>query len=135
MAGIYIHIPFCKQKCSYCDFHFSTTYHAYREKMILSICKEIKLRSKELNEPIETIYFGGGTPSLLLENELVLLLSTIKTSYEVKDYLEITLESNPDDLTFEKLIEFKSVGINRLSIGLQSFRSEDLEWMNRAHTA
>jgi oxygen-independent coproporphyrinogen-3 oxidase len=135
MAGIYIHIPFCKQKCSYCDFHFSTTYHAYREKMILSICKEIKLRSKELNEPIETIYFGGGTPSLLLENELFLLLSTIKTSFEVKDHLEITLESNPDDLTFEKLIEFKSVGINRLSIGLQSFRSEDLEWMNRAHTA
>ncbi len=135
MAGIYIHIPFCKQKCSYCDFHFSTTYHSYREKMIESICKEILLRKEEINEPIETIYFGGGTPSILLKDELALLLSIIQTSFTVKDTSEITLEANPDDLTFEKLVEFKSVGINRLSIGLQSFRAEDLKWMNRAHTA
>ena len=135
MAGIYIHIPFCKQKCSYCDFHFSTTFHSYREEMISSICKEFKLRSNEINEPIETIYFGGGTPSLLDQEELTLLLTSIQSSYTVIDSPEITLEANPDDLTFEKLTNFKSVGINRLSIGLQSFRAEDLKWMNRAHTA
>jgi oxygen-independent coproporphyrinogen-3 oxidase len=135
MAGIYIHIPFCKQKCSYCDFHFSTTFHSYREEMISSICKEIKLRSNEINESIETIYFGGGTPSLLDQEELTLLLTSIQSSYTVIDSPEITLEANPDDLTFEKLTNFKSVGINRLSIGLQSFRAEDLKWMNRAHTA
>jgi oxygen-independent coproporphyrinogen-3 oxidase len=103
--------------------------------MISSICYEIKLRSNEINEPVETIYFGGGTPSLLDQEELTLLLSSIQSSYRVIESPEITLEANPDDLTFEKLIDFKSVGINRLSIGLQSFRAEDLKWMNRAHTA
>lgn len=136
MAGIYIHIPFCKQKCSYCDFHFSTTYQSYQNEMITTIVNEINIRKSYLaNQTIETIYFGGGTPSLLSINELALILDSIYQNYEVCQAPEITLEANPDDITKEKLSDWKNVGINRLSVGLQSFRSEDLKWMNRAHTA
>lgn len=134
MAGIYIHIPFCKQKCTYCDFHFSTTFHAYQEKMIAAMQEEIRSRSSYLdNQLIETIYFGGGTPSILTTNELSSLLEEVKSNYTVSTDVEITLEANPDDITVEHLKNWKELGINRLSIGLQSFRSEDLEWMNRAH--
>lgn len=136
MAGIYIHIPFCKQKCSYCDFHFSTTYQSYKNEMITAIVNEIDIRKSYLvNQTIETIYFGGGTPSLLSINELSLVLDSVYQNYAVCQAPEITLEANPDDITKEKLSDWKNVGINRLSIGLQSFRSEDLKWMNRAHTA
>lgn len=134
MAGIYIHIPFCKQKCTYCDFHFSTTFEEYRQEMIDSICKEIELRQGYLAEKeIKTIYFGGGTPSILLESELKQILKTISAQFEVDSDAEVTLEANPDDINSESLNLWKSVGVNRLSIGLQSFKQSDLDWMNRAH--
>ncbi len=135
MAGIYIHIPFCRQQCSYCDFHFSTTFHKYRERMITAMSKELKERSNYLNnEVIETIYFGGGTPSLLSKEELSVFLDQIHEQFEVTEDAEVSLEANPDDCSESNLQEWKSTGINRLSIGIQSFKSSDLEWMNRAHT-
>ncbi|NRA13125.1 MAG: radical SAM family heme chaperone HemW [Crocinitomicaceae bacterium] len=135
MAGIYIHIPFCKQKCTYCDFHFSTTFEEYRQKMIESIASELVSRQGYLeSKEIRTIYFGGGTPSLLNQNELQSLLDAIYENFDVKDDIEVSLEANPDDITDENLRDWTAVGINRLSIGLQSFKTEDLEWMNRAHT-
>ena len=135
MAGIYIHIPFCKQKCTYCDFHFSTTFEEYRQKMIESIANELVERKDYLeNKGISTIYFGGGTPSLLDQNELQIIINAIYQNFDVDEGIEISLEANPDDITDEKLEDWTAVGINRLSIGLQSFKTEDLEWMNRAHT-
>ncbi|MDX2360621.1 MAG: radical SAM family heme chaperone HemW [Crocinitomicaceae bacterium] len=135
MAGIYIHIPFCKQKCSYCDFHFSTTYAEYRDRMIQAIISEIHIRANHLEDRLlETIYFGGGTPSLLSSEELQFILDTIKSNFKVVKDAEITLEANPDDINDESLETWKANGINRLSIGLQSFREKDLKWMNRAHT-
>lgn len=133
MAGIYIHIPFCKKACHYCDFHFSTL-HANMDEMVNAIHQEIILRKDYLQgEIIETIYFGGGTPSLLNEQQLSKLLRVIYDQFQVTDDVEITLESNPDDLTKENLRIFSRVGINRLSIGIQSFREQDLVLMNRAH--
>ena len=135
MAGIYIHIPFCKQACHYCDFHFSTTLKKQAE-LVEAICKEIIIRQNETNnEIIETIYFGGGTPSLLTEREIDKILQTIYKHYRVDSQAEITLEANPDDLSFEKIIALKNLNINRLSIGIQSFFDEDLKLMNRAHLA
>jgi oxygen-independent coproporphyrinogen-3 oxidase len=135
VAGIYLHIPFCKQQCTYCDFHFSTTFEAYREQMIGSIAQELVSRVDYLEEkPLETIYFGGGTPSILKKNEIARLLETIHANYEVRPNAEISLEANPDDISTESLREWKELGINRLSIGLQSFKEDDLKWMNRAHT-
>jgi len=134
MAGIYIHIPFCKQKCSYCDFHFSTTFHKYRAEMIESICKEIICRKDYLaNQVVETVYFGGGTPSLLTKDEFEQVLNSIKTTFNISADLEFTVEANPDDINKNTLQDWKQIGVNRLSIGLQSFREEDLRWMNRAH--
>lgn len=136
MAGIYIHIPFCKQKCTYCDFHFSTSFKHYEALMIDSLIKEIKLRKNELlNESIQTIYFGGGTPSILQISDLEKILTTIYNTHSVSSNVEITLECNPDDISKEKVIAWKNLKINRLSIGLQSFDQEDLDWMKRAHTA
>ena len=141
MAGIYIHIPFCKQACYYCDFHFSTSLRK-KEELINALITELKLRKHEFNsQTIETIYFGGGTPSLLSINELQLLISEVYKNYKVIKNPEITLEANPDDLLSvrerSKTIfeEYKSIGINRLSIGIQSFFDEDLKLMNRAHNA
>lgn len=134
MAGIYIHIPFCKQKCTYCDFHFSTTFEEYRQEMIDSICHEIELRREYLAEKeIKTIYFGGGTPSILLESELKQILKTISAQFDVDSNAEVTLEANPDDINESSLNMWKAHGVNRLSIGLQSFKQSDLDWMNRAH--
>lgn len=136
MAGLYIHIPFCKQKCSYCDFHFSTSFSAYREKMIHSIVKELETRVGYLGkQTISTLYFGGGTPSLLTNEELKLIVDTVYKNYRVEAEIEFTLEANPDDINPEQLLMWKSMGVNRLSIGLQSFLQEDLDWMNRAHSA
>ncbi len=137
MAGIYIHIPFCKQACHYCNFHFSTTL-ALKTAMIDALQKEIILSvpfffNKE--EIIETIYFGGGTPSLLTDRELEELLFTVKNNYTISPSIEITLEANPDDINSTVLNQWKSIGINRLSIGIQSFKEADLQWMNRAHNA
>jgi putative oxygen-independent coproporphyrinogen III oxidase len=135
MAGIYIHIPFCKQKCTYCDFHFSTTFSGYREEMIEMILLEIERQKMYLEgRSIDTVYFGGGTPSLLTVRELQSILNKIQKCFTVRENAEITLEANPDDITKENLTLWKNEGINRLSIGLQSFKKEDLKWMNRAHT-
>jgi oxygen-independent coproporphyrinogen-3 oxidase len=135
VSGIYIHIPFCKQACYYCDFHFSTSLKN-KEALVKSILSEIDTRINYLpNKAIETIYFGGGTPSILSEKEAFLILEKIYKLYNVSKNAEITLECNPDDLSDEKLKELKRLEINRLSIGLQSFDEEELIWMNRAHTA
>lgn len=135
MAGIYIHIPFCKQACYYCDFHFSTSLKR-KAAMLMAIKRELELRKNELNkEQIETIYFGGGTPSLLAIDELQMLLDTIFENYKVVEDAEITLEANPDDLSAKKIKELAKLPINRLSIGIQSFFEDDLKFMNRAHTA
>lgn len=134
MAGIYIHIPFCKQKCSYCDFYFSTNL-THRKTVINAICKEIQQKKELLsnNEKITTIYFGGGTPSLLFEEELVQILDAIYKNYSINTTIELTLECNPDDVDVMKLKLFKENEINRLSIGVQSFFDADLKFFNRAH--
>ncbi|MEM6378168.1 MAG: radical SAM family heme chaperone HemW [Bacteroidota bacterium] len=135
MAGIYLHIPFCKQACHYCDFHFSTSLK-YREEVLEAMLKELNLRKDYLQgAPLESIYFGGGTPSILGEAELNLLFEKIYELHDVKPDAEITLEANPDDLTEHKLQELKQTPVNRLSIGIQSFSEEDLVFMNRAHNA
>lgn len=135
MSGIYLHIPFCKQACHYCDFHFSTSM-GHKEATIQAIARELELRQSYLQgQEVKTIYFGGGTPSLLTQAELRLLLQTIKGLFIVSEDAEITLEANPDDLKPEKLQELRAAGINRLSIGLQSFHEPHLRLMNRAHNA
>ena len=134
MAGIYIHIPFCKQKCSYCDFHFSTSLKN-KPTLVQSIIKEIASKKKWLTEPIKTIYFGGGTPSLLDIDELKLIMESLHQNYSIADNVEFTFECNPDDISSQKLKELKDVGVNRLSIGVQSFFEEDLLFFNRAHNA
>lgn len=135
MAGIYIHVPFCKQACHYCDFHFSTSLKN-KKPLIAAILKELELRKTYLpNDNIGTIYFGGGTPSLLDTDEIQQILAQINTLFKVATDAEITLEANPDDLTISKIKSLKTAGINRLSIGIQSFYDEDLSDMNRAHNA
>lgn len=135
MAGIYIHIPFCAQKCHYCDF-YSIASKKYHGKFIESLVKEIRLRKSFLeNETIETIYFGGGTPSLLTKKEIEDILNEIKKQYILTENPEITLEANPEDINLEYLKQIKEAGINRLSIGIQSFFDEHLLQMNRRHAA
>lgn len=135
MAGIYFHIPFCKQACHYCDFHFSTSIK-YKDEMLRCMQKEIKLQAHYLpTNEINTIYFGGGTPSLLGSDEINLLLDALSQHFEISENYEITLEANPDDLDYKKVQLLKSTPINRFSIGIQSFFEEDLKWMNRAHNA
>jgi len=135
MAGIYIHIPFCKQACHYCDFHFSTSLQN-KSSFLNALKKEIALRKKYLeNETISTIYFGGGTPSLLSKIELMDIFDTLNQHFMIHPEAEITLEANPDDLTELKINELKDTPINRLSIGIQSFYDEDLKLMNRAHSS
>ncbi|NLR79221.1 radical SAM family heme chaperone HemW [Chitinophaga eiseniae] len=135
MSGIYLHIPFCKQACYYCNFHFSTSLSG-KETMVNSLLEEITLQKDYLGlEPVHTIYFGGGTPSLLDAVHLQSLLAKLRATFRVAADAEITLEANPDDLTADKLAMLKEVGINRLSIGIQSFHEADLVWMNRAHNS
>jgi len=135
MSGIYIHIPFCKQACHYCDFHFSTSLKK-KDDLIKALAKELKLRQSEFeNNIVETIYFGGGTPSLLSNEELQFLVNTVYANYQVSSTPEITLEANPDDLSDKRIHELANSPINRLSIGIQSFFEEDLKLMNRAHNA
>lgn len=135
MAGIYIHIPFCKQACHYCDFHFSTSLKK-KEEMLAAIQKELFLRKDELaGEHIETIYFGGGTPSILAVDEINRLIDTVYQQYTVVEQPEITLEANPDDLDVATIQRLAQSKVNRLSIGIQSFGEEDLKMMNRAHNA
>jgi len=163
LPGIYIHIPFCRQACNYCNFHFSTSLR-YKNELIAALLKEFELfagafpgetvaprffhgpaavghlqngwiSSRPPSEPVETIYIGGGTPSLLDHSELQRILDTVRSSFEVSRDAEITLEANPDDLSETQLLSWRELGINRLSIGVQSFFEEDLRWMNRAHNA
>ncbi len=134
MSGIYIHIPFCKQACHYCDFHFSTSLKKKGE-LVNALCAELVLRKNELNDKLETIYFGGGTPSLLSSEELEQIFETIYKNYTLSENPEITLEANPDDLSEKQIHKFTNSQINRLSIGIQSFFEEDLKLMNRAHNA
>ncbi|MEY8780290.1 radical SAM family heme chaperone HemW [Allomuricauda sp. XS_ASV26] len=134
MSGIYIHIPFCKQACHYCDFHFSTQL-GKREAMVKAIAQELQLRRPEMRGGIETIYFGGGTPSVLSNDEIEFLIKTVYDNYKVIDRPEITLEANPDDLSNNRIIELSKSPVNRLSIGIQSFFDGDLKLMNRAHNA
>ena len=134
MAGLYIHIPFCRKACNYCNFHFSTSLNQINE-MVSSIAKEMEMRAKEIDEEINTIYFGGGTPSLLHIGLLETLMNAAREHYNINDQAEITLEANPDDIDLEKAEAWKTLGINRFSIGIQSFADENLKWMNRAHNA
>jgi oxygen-independent coproporphyrinogen III oxidase len=136
LAGIYIHIPFCRKACHYCNFHFSTSLR-YKSEMLNAISKELILQKNYLKgADIETIYLGGGTPSVLTVNELDILFKTINQNFNLKENLEITLEANPDDLNSDYLSDLKKhTPVNRLSIGIQSFSEDDLLWMNRAHNA
>lgn len=135
MAGIYLHIPFCKQACYYCDFHFSTNAQI-KPELVAAMGEEITLQRNYLHgDVIRTIYFGGGTPSLLEPRELEFLLRVIRETHAVDQQAEITLEANPDDLNPEKLADLKSLGVNRLSIGIQSFDDEILRYLHRAHDA
>ncbi|MBO3099154.1 radical SAM family heme chaperone HemW [Gelidibacter pelagius] len=133
--GIYIHIPFCKQACHYCDFHFSTSLKK-KDELVNALAKELVLRKDEFkNQNVDTIYFGGGTPSLLSIEELQFLIDEVYKIYDVSESPEITIEVNPDDLTHQKLNDYSDSPINRLSIGIQSFFEEDLKLMNRAHNS
>ena len=149
MAGIYIHIPFCKQACNYCNFHFSTSLKL-KEDLIAALIMEISLAPnsssqlmdfspftniEENKEEIETIYLGGGTPSILDIKDIELLFNALHNKFTFSNNIEITLEANPDDINPQKLALWKEAGINRLSVGIQSFIEEELLWMNRAHTA
>ncbi len=136
MPGLYLHIPFCKQACSYCDFHFSTSL-ALKSRLVEALAQEILLRRDYLGPSpvLDTIYFGGGTPSLLTAGELDTIFAAIHQHFAVAPGAEITLEANPDDLTALKLAELAATAVNRLSIGLQSFYEPHLRLMNRAHTA
>ncbi|NQX97960.1 MAG: radical SAM family heme chaperone HemW [Flavobacteriales bacterium] len=134
MAGIYIHIPFCKQSCSYCDFHFSISLK-YKTDLVKALVLEIENRKHQLTSEINTIYFGGGTPSLLNDDELKLIIDAVHQNYNVASNIELTLECNPDDLSKNKLKELKNAGVNRLSIGVQSFDNEELQFFNRAHNS
>ena len=150
MSAIYIHIPFCKQACHYCNFHFSTSLR-YKNELLTALLKEVELQKGYFTSPadlsrpeaegvngpetIETIYFGGGTPSLLEIRDLILVIGKIRETFPVLNTAEFTLEANPDDIDEEKLAGWKEIGINRLSIGVQSFFDEDLKWMNRAHNS
>ena len=135
MAGIYIHIPFCKRRCIYCDF-FSTTQSEKKSAYVRALCRELEMRWDYVEgEEIETIYLGGGTPSQLTEEELKAIFSSIYHIYKVKEDAEITLEANPDDLTPEYVAMLHQLPINRISMGIQTFQEETLKLLHRRHTA
>jgi oxygen-independent coproporphyrinogen-3 oxidase len=135
MAGIYIHIPFCKQKCHYCNF-FSVATLSKKDAFLAALLKEIELRKDYLQgETVNTVYFGGGTPSLLSISHFSFLISHLTKHFKIDPNAEITLEANPDDITEEKAREWKNAGVNRLSIGIQSFFDDDLNYLNRVHSA
>ena len=143
MAGIYIHIPFCKKRCVYCDF-FSSTHSKYKDSYIEAICKELNIRGNYLqNETIETIYFGGGTPSQLNVNDFKKIFQTLssrhvehsRNTFHLSPIMEITLEANPDDLTPAYIDSIRDLPFNRISLGVQSFNDRELEFLNRRHNA
>ena len=134
MSGIYIHVPFCKKACTYCDFHFSTSLK-YVEEMTKAICTEIVRKKDRIADQVGTIYLGGGTPSVLPAIHMERIFDTITGHFSVSADAEITIEANPDDLDGKKIAELRQLPVNRFSIGIQSFFEEDLRWMNRAHNA
>lgn len=135
MAGIYLHVPFCKVKCHYCDFHFSVQLQN-RGKLIEAMIQELNSRKDFLkDEQVKTVYFGGGTPSVIESELLANMVHAMHDSYQIDSDAEITIECNPDDLTPQKLKDYKALGVNRLSIGIQSFNDDVLQFMNRAHSA
>lgn len=133
MSNLYFHFPFCKQACHYCNFHFSTNQKGI-DQMWGAMQRELELRSDEVNDPLESIYFGGGSPSLLPHDKIIQLLGQVRTQFSLQEQLEVTLEVNPDDVTQKYLRELKQAGVNRLSLGIQSFHEKDLRLMNRAHS-
>lgn len=133
MSNLYFHYPFCKQACHYCNFHFSTNQKQV-DQLWYSMQRELEIRFDEVKVPLQSIYFGGGSPSLLPPNKIASLLDRVKAQHSIHDSLEITMEVNPDDVTREYLKEIKQAGVNRLSLGIQSFQEKDLQLMNRAHT-
>lgn len=133
MSGIYIHIPFCKKACHYCNFHFSTQTQ-YIDEFTAALLSEIELQQKYLSDKIETLYFGGGTPSLLKKEAIQSIYTKLKDNFDFAQEIEFTIEANPDDMSAQKAEDWLSIGVNRLSIGIQSFQSHSLAWMNRAHT-
>ena len=134
MFGIYIHIPFCKKACTYCDFHFSTAIQS-KQEVLTAILHEISSRKQELNGVVDSIYFGGGTPTAIDLSDLNRILSSIKNNYVIAENPEITIEINPEDLSKIGFIKLKEIGFNRLSIGVQSFQDNVLKWMNRSHSS
>ena len=133
MPGIYVHIPFCSQACHYCDFHFSTSLKI-KSRIISCIQREIELKKKYLSQPlIESVYFGGGTPSLLSSKHINQILTSIRQQFKLAKKVEITIEANPEDVTENKINNWLSIGVNRVSLGVQSFRNKDLKYMNRSH--
>jgi oxygen-independent coproporphyrinogen-3 oxidase len=134
MSGIYIHIPFCKKACTYCDFHFSTSLK-YVDEMTDAICAEIVMKKDRITDQVGSIYFGGGTPSVLPSKSFEKIFNTLTQHFSISSGAEITIEANPDDLNAKKITELRQLPINRFSIGIQSFFEEDLIWMNRAHNA
>lgn len=138
MAGIYIHIPFCRQACHYCNFHFSTTFESYRQQMVDAICQEIQLRSNFFGNNktiIQSIYFGGGTPSILSEKEFYQIWDTLAANFDISKVREVTLEANPDDMDNQFFDFLKASKVDRLSIGIQSFDNSDLTYLNRVHNS
>ena len=133
MAGIYIHIPFCKKACHYCNFHFSTQTQ-YIQEFTTALVAEIAMQKNYLKGPIETLYFGGGTPSLLKKQELAMIIEAIQANFNLAPHFEFTIEANPDDIHPSMAADWLSLGVNRLSIGIQSFQAASLAWMNRAHS-
>ncbi|HRD54134.1 MAG TPA: radical SAM family heme chaperone HemW [Flavobacteriales bacterium] len=134
MAGIYFHIPFCRKACTYCDFHFSTS--GSKVPLLDAMEKELLLRFNQIGDaPVGTIYFGGGTPSLLEPSRIASFVQLSRDLFRVQRDAEVTLEANPDDITAERLEQWKSMGVTRLSLGTQSFREDRLKWMGRAHNA
>ena len=135
MAGIYVHVPFCAQACYYCDFHFSTSLKL-KQRVVSAMQKEIAKQTKYLNSAIiETVYFGGGTPSLIGSDAIQVIFNTIKQNFMLSDDLEFTIEANPEDITENLLSSCQQIGINRISLGIQAFRDKDLKYMNRIHTS
>jgi oxygen-independent coproporphyrinogen-3 oxidase len=133
MAGIYIHIPFCKKACHYCNFHFSTQLK-YIDQFTKAIIQEIEVQKNYLSEPIETLYFGGGTPSLMPMDDFHKIIDKVRSVFTLDSNIEFTIEANPDDIQPNQVKAWKKAGVNRLSIGIQSFQPAALQWMNRAHT-
>ena len=134
LSGLYIHIPFCKQACNYCNFHFSTSL-GQKEALLAAMHIELEQRAPQWRQPLQTVYFGGETPSVLSAQEINALWTTLAQHYSLTEGMEVTLEANPDDLTMDYVQELRDTPINRFSIGIQSFFEEDLQWMNRAHNA